>query len=184
MAGIGFTNAKHYKVYPGSFIGRQIGYYEIYHADTNSGTYGNPDYDYTNVRLAMQAIQTHAELLFMGMPEVSNNYGRWIVALAQDTANDGNDTVGNIVNNVLAETILATLQKIPELMSSGSLPGGLAPEDVQFQRVHLYGNEFVTTSDFLEYVITNNHGANLLANPETYAPGSVEQNELVILQSM
>lgn len=173
MAGIGFTDAKNYKVYPGSFIGRQMGFYEINHADTNSGTFGNPDYDYTNVRLAMQAIQQHAELMFMGMPQVSNNWGRWIVALAVDTLNDGNDTIGNIQDNNLAETIQDALQAIPALNDN---------QTVQFLRVHVYGNEFVNTSDFLNYIVTNNHGANPLANPETFAPGSVEQNELVILQ--
>lgn len=174
MAGIGFADAKNYKTYPGSFIGRQLAFYSVRHVDTNAGNGGNPVYDENNYRLAIQAIQQHAEVIFAGNPTVSNSWANFIVCIAQDTANDGNDTIGNITSNMLSETIQQALRAVASLNDNN---------DAIFERRFVFGTEFLTTGDFLSAIQYGLQGGTL-PDPETFAPGSVEQNELVTLQSM
>jgi hypothetical protein len=171
MAGIGFENAPNYKAYAGSFIGRQIGFYAVRHVDLNDGSGGSPIFASESFRLAIQTIQQHAEILFIGTPVVSNAWGSFIVGIAQDTANDGNDTVGNITNNAQAETIQAALRNIPELNNNN---------DALFDRRWLHGSDLVTTANYLDYIDESNVG-DPLPEPLTFAPGSVEQDELNII---
>jgi len=174
MAGIGFENAPNYKAYAGSFIGRQIGFYAVRHVDTNDGSGGSPVFSSNNFRLAIQAIQQHAEILFIGTPVVSNSWGSFIVGISQDTANDGNDTIGNITSNAQAETIRFALRSIPALNTNN---------DAEFDRRWLHGSDLVTTGDYLDYIDESNVG-DTLPEPLTFAPGSVEQDELNIIQSL
>ena len=174
MAGIGFENAPNYKVYPGSFIGRQMAFYKVGHVDLNAGGLNDPALDNVNFRLAIQTIQQHAEIMFIGNPTVSNSYAQFIVAIAQDTANDGNDTIGNIKNNDLAETIEAALRNVDALNGSSN---------ATFERRWVFGSAFQSTNEYLTS-ITESWQNNTLDAPETFAPGSVEQNELEYLQSL
>ena len=172
MAGIGFANAANYKAYPGSFIGRQIGFFAVRHVDTNAGNGGSPVYDIENFRLALQAIQQHAEILFVGNPTVSNSWASFIVGLSVDTANDGNNLMGN--TNMMAETIQQALRAVPSLNDNN---------DALFERRWLFGTELVTTGNYLTDVTHGLQGGTL-TNAETFAPGSVEQDELIQLQSL
>ena len=171
MAGIGFADAANYKAYPGNFIGRQIGFFAVRHVDTNAGNGGSPVYDMENYRLALQAIQQHAEILFAGNPVVSNSWGQFIVGLAVDTANDGDNLMGS--TNNMAETIQDALRNVPQLNDNN---------DAIFERRFLFGSELLDTSAYL-YAITQGSQDNDLAEAETFAPGSVEQDELIQLQS-
>jgi hypothetical protein len=171
MAGIGFANATHYKAYPGSFIGRQIGFFAVRHVDTNAGNGPNPVYDTENFRLALQAIQQHAEILFVGNPTVSNSWASFIVGLSVDTANDGDNLMGN--TNMMAETIQDALRAVDSLNDNN---------DAIFERRWLFGTNLVTTGNFLTDITEGLQGGTL-ADAETFAPGSVEQDELINLQS-
>ena len=171
MAGIGFENAPHYKAYPGNFIGRQIGFFAVRHVDTNAGNGSNPVLDATNFRLALQAIQQHAEVLFVGNPTVSNSWASWIVGLAVDTANDGPNLSLN--TNSMAETIQTALRAVPSLNDNNN---------AIFERRWLFGTELVTTSNYLNDIQYGLQGG-LLPEPEAFAPGSVEANELAELQA-
>jgi hypothetical protein len=164
----------HRKAYPGSFIGRQIGFYAVRHVDTNDGSGSSPVYSTENFRLAIQAIQTQAEILFIGNTSVSNSWGQFIVGIAQDTLNDGNDTVGNIKDNTMSDTIQSILRSVPELNDNN---------DAIFERRWLFGTEFLTTGDYLT-AITESQVGYTLDTPETFAPGSVEENELELIQSL
>jgi hypothetical protein len=166
MAGIGFENAPHYTAYPGSFIGRQIGFFSVRHVDTNAGNGANPVLDSANFRLAIQAIQQHAEVLFIGNPTVSNSWASFIVGLSVDTANDGDNLAGN--TNMMAETIETALRNVPSLNDNN---------DAVFERRFLFGTDLLTTSDYLDAIQYGLQGGDL-PTPQTFAPGSVEQNEL------
>jgi len=166
--------AVHRKAYPGSFIGRQIAFYAVRHVDLNAGNGPDPVYDSENFRLAIQAIQTQAEILFIGNPTVSNSWASFIVGIAQDTANDGNDTVGNIKDNPMSDTIRTILRSIPSLNDNN---------DAEFDRRWLFGTNLVTTGNFLSDIQHGLQGGTL-PEPETFAPGSVEDQELKLIQSM
>ena len=165
--------AVHRQAYPGSFIGRQIGFYAVRHVDLNAGNGSNPVLDSENFRLAIQAIQTQAEILFIGNPTVSNSWASFIVGIAQDTLNDGNDTVGNIKENTMSDTIQSILRGIPSLNDNAG--------QAIFERRWLFGYELQTTSNYLSSIQYGLQGGTL-PEPETFAPGSVEDKELSILQ--
>lgn len=164
MAGIGFENAKHYKAYPGSFIGRAIAYYHVRLVDTNAASYGSPEFDYTNYRLAIQAIQTQAEILWVGTPFISNSYGAFMVALSHDTANDGSNTDGGA--NDKAVTIQSILRTV------------LDDSNAEVIRKWAVGSNWYDQGDYVNYVTTNNQ---FTENNQVYAPGSVEEDELLQL---
>jgi hypothetical protein len=172
MAGIGFENAKNYKAYPGSFIGRQIGFFEVKHVDTNAGNSSNYQLDTNNFRLAIQTIQLQAEVLFVGTPVVSNGYGRFIVGLAVDTANPANpdDLAALEQSNQMAQDIQTALRAVPALNDHN---------DAVVNRIYLYGDYnadggFKYTSDFISAIVSSTSTSYV-----GFAQGSVEQNELI-----
>jgi len=158
--------AVHYDAFPGSFIGRQIAYFHVRFVDTNASTVGDPAFDYTNFRLAVQAIQTQAEILWTGTPWISNGYGAFMVALSYDTANDGNNLTGN--TNSMAETIQSILRTV------------LDDGDVQFVRKWAVGSNWYDQGDYVDYVTNNGQFDHTTVN-NVYGHGSVEQDELIIL---
>ena len=167
--------AVHRKAYPGSFIGRQIAFYAVRHVDLNAGNGVNPVLDSENFRLAINAIQTQAEILFIGNPTVSNSWASFIVGIAQDTINDGGDTVGNIRVNPMSDTIQSILRGVPSLNDNSG--------QALFERRWLFGTELVTTGNFLSDIQYGLQGGTL-PEPESFAPGSVEDQELKLIQSM
>jgi hypothetical protein len=171
-SGIGYKST--YQAYPGSQIGRQIAFYKIRHVDTNAGpVYGSSGavYDYRNFTYAMQAIQTVAEIITIGTPSVSNSWSQWIVGLAYDTATPANELT--MADNQMANTIQAALRAIPALNDN---------EPATVERVFIFGSGFVNTSDFLYDIAHSQANSNLLPTPVDFAPGSVEENELIVLR--
>jgi hypothetical protein len=172
MAGIGYSNAPHYKAYPGSFIGRQIGFFEIKHIDTNAGNSSNYELDTTNFRLAIQAIQLQAEILFIGTPVVSNNWGRFIVGLSVDTANPANpdDLTALNQSNSMAQDIQTALRAVPQLNDNSN--------NAVCTRLFLYGDRddgpLLTFSEFTSAIVSSTSTSYV-----GFAEGSVEQNELI-----
>lgn len=156
MAGI--TPAPgHYVAFPGSFIGRQIAFYHVRFVDTNANTYGSPEFDYTNFRKIVNIIQSQAEILWMGVPWISNGYGAFMVAVSHDTAN--ND--GSTDNNANAKTIQELLQ--------------VFDNDAEFVRKFAVGSDWYDTSSFVSYVTNNNQFTE--AN-NVFGQGNPEQADL------
>ena len=168
MAQIYNPNAR---AYPGSFIGRQIGFFEVKHIDTNELNIYNGKLDTKNFRLAIQTIQLQAEILFIGTPVVSNSWGRFIVALAVDTANPANPSDLSALNqsNSMAQDIQTALRAVPELNDNNN---------AVCTRLYVWGDRsdgpFLTASGFLSAIV-----ANTGTTYAGFAEGSVEQNELV-----
>ena len=173
-SGIGYS--KTYQAYPGSQIGRQIAFYKIRHVDTNSGpAYGGSGavYDYRNFTKAMQAIQTVAEIITVGTPSVANSWSYWVVGLAYDTATPASELT--MIDNQMANTIQAALQAIPELNDN---------QQATVERVFMWGAEWLNASDFVNAIAYSQGAGNLLPVPTDFAPGSVEENELITIHEM
>jgi hypothetical protein len=69
------------------FQTRKVAWYKIGWADTNAGGY----LDMTNMNTMIDAIQTRAEIVMVGAPHISNSWGKFMVAVFEDTANIGSD---------------------------------------------------------------------------------------------
>ena len=67
---------------------RKVAWYKVGRADTNNG--GVMDMNIVNT--IVQTIQTQAEIVMVGAPYISDNWGKFMVAVFEDTANDGADT--------------------------------------------------------------------------------------------
>jgi len=102
---------------------------------------------------------------------VTDSWASWIVGLAVDTANDGPNLSLN--TNSMAETIQTALRAVPTLNDNNQ---------AIFERRWLFGQELLTTSNYLNAIQYGLQGGTL-PEPEAFAPGSVEANELAQLQA-
>ena len=170
-SGIGYKAT--YQAYPGSVIGRQLAFYQIRHVDTNAGpAYGDGAvYDYRNFTYAIQAIQTVAEIMTVGAPSISNSWSQWIVGLAYDTATPASEL--SAMDNQMANTIQDALRAIPALNDN---------ENATVTRVFMFGTDWLDAADYVD-AISHSQGRNdLLPTPVDFAPGSVEENELITIR--
>jgi len=95
------------------FGSRKIVWFKISHADTqeSSGVL-----DMVLFNKLIDGIQTKAEIVTVGAPKISNNWGRFIVGVFEDTFNNGiltngiNDNDGNAGFNSMSETLADALQ--------------------------------------------------------------------------
>jgi hypothetical protein len=170
-SGIGYNTT--YQAYPGSVIGRQLAFYKIRHVDTNAGpAYGSGAvYDYRNFTYAIQAIQTVAEIMTVGAPSISNSWSLWIVGLAYDTATPASEL--SSIDNQMANTIQDALRAIPALNDN---------EDATVERVFMFGNDWLNASDYVHAISHSQARDELLDTPIDFAPGSVEENELITIR--
>lgn len=97
MAGIERKNGH---ATPGWFIGRDLQWLKIKRIDTN-----NSGLDQHIVDKAVEIIGRHGEIFFVGEPHVSDNWGKFMVLVALNTFNDGDNTIGTITNNPGALTL-------------------------------------------------------------------------------
>jgi len=95
---------------------RKIVWFKISHADTqeSSGVL-----DQVVFNSLIDGIQTRAEIVTVGAPKISNNWGRFIVGVFEDTFNNGNDTNGidgssSSGYNSMSETLAHALQNMVE----------------------------------------------------------------------
>jgi hypothetical protein len=94
------------------FGSRKIVWFKISHADTQQSS-GVLDQVVFNALI--DGIQTKAEIVTVGAPKISNNWGRFIVGVFEDTFNNGSATNG-IDNpdsagfNSMSETLADALQ--------------------------------------------------------------------------
>jgi hypothetical protein len=70
---------------------RKIVWFKISHADTQESS-GVLDQVVFNALI--DGIQTKAEIVTVGAPKISNNWGRFVVGVFEDTFNNGNSTNG------------------------------------------------------------------------------------------
>jgi len=89
---------------PGWFVGRELQWLKIKRIDTD-----NNGLDQAIIDAAVAIVGRHGEIFFVGEPHVSDNWGKFMVLVALNTFNDGNDTVGSIANNANALTLQAEL---------------------------------------------------------------------------
>ena len=84
----GATVAQNYRqhIVPFSRFGtRKVAWYKVGYVDTlNSGSL-----DMVNFNKIIDAIQTQAEIVMIGAPVLRDNWGKFMVAVFDDTANDG-----------------------------------------------------------------------------------------------
>ncbi len=67
---------------------RKVAWYKVGRADTNNG--GVMDMDIVNT--IVTTIQTQAEIVMVGAPYISDSWGKFMVAVFEDTLSDGVDT--------------------------------------------------------------------------------------------
>jgi len=95
------------------FGSRKIVWFKISHADTqeSSGVL-----DMVLFNKLIDGIQTKAEIVTVGAPKISNNWGRFIVGVFEDTFNNGimtkgiDDSDGATGYNSMSETLADALQ--------------------------------------------------------------------------
>lgn len=105
-AGIGFENAPHYKVSPGWFVGRELQWLKIKRFDDRV----DGMLDDAAIQTVVNIIQRHGEVFFVGEPHVSDNWGKFMVLVALNTFNDGDNTIGNVGYNPNSNTLQQDLQ--------------------------------------------------------------------------
>jgi hypothetical protein len=142
----------HRNSWPGSFIGRQIAFFRVRHLDTKNG---DGYFDYDNFSVAVRIIQTQAEVIWVGVPTIRDNWGSFVVAVSYDTANNAGD-------GPTAKTIEYLLQQWDG--------------DALFTRVYAVGQDWYEENDYLNYIDGNFDQTNG-ATPVVYGHGSVEQDE-------
>ena len=97
---------------------RKVAWYKVGYADTSNGGI----LDMTNMNKLIDAIQTQAEIVMVGAPLIRDNWGKFMVAVFEDTANDGANTAqadeGEVGYNNNSKTLQAVLR---EVMDDGNL---------------------------------------------------------------
>jgi hypothetical protein len=121
----------HYRPYPGSMIGRQIAYYHVRFSDMRDGS---GKLDVAHFQTAVRAIQQSAEVMWISVPYVSNEYGAFQVAVSYDTLNEF-PTNGPSIQDALR--------------------AALDDGNIVFRREYLVGSSWYTENDFIEYCNSN-----------------------------
>lgn len=112
LIGTGIDANYRQQIVPFSRFGtRKIVWFKISHADTqeSSGVLSMPTFN-----ALIDGIQTKAEIVTVGAPKISNNWGRFIVGVFEDTFNNGNNTDPEeyYTDNNMTETLATALQNI------------------------------------------------------------------------
>jgi hypothetical protein len=106
---------------------RKIAFYKISHADTQQS---GGVLDLTLMNTLVDTIQTRMELVMVGAPKISNNWGRFIIAVFEDTANDGS-------NIDLDNTPQLTNDKATTL--ADALQAATGDGNITVDRLYMYG---------------------------------------------
>ena len=93
---------------------RKVVWYKVGYADTSN----NGVLDQVNFNKMIDAIQTQAEIVMIGAPLIRDNWGKFLVAVFDDTANDGSNTVqaasGEVGYNANSKTLQQVLRDATE----------------------------------------------------------------------
>jgi hypothetical protein len=111
---------------------RKIAFFRIGRSDTQQS---GGVLDMTLFNKLIYGIQTHAEVVMVGAPYISNSWGKFIVAVFEDTFNNGNLTdgvmgqadEGNAGYNGKSETLQDTLRAIAD------------DNDINVEQIYMYG---------------------------------------------
>jgi hypothetical protein len=144
---IGTDIAKNYRkqqVPYSRFGSRKIVWFAIGHVDTRTEGY---DLDDFKMNVMIDTIQTRAEIVTIGAPQLGNNWGRFTVGIFEDTFNNGNDTDPEeyYTDNNMATTLQSALED------------ALEDGDVSVEEVYMYGSfngdvgGWSTDGDYREY---------------------------------
>jgi len=85
---------------PGWLFGRDLQWLKIKRIDDN-----NNGLDQAIIDAAVAIVGRHAEIFYVGEPHVSDNWGKFMVLVALNTYNDGDDTIGAIDSNPKSKTL-------------------------------------------------------------------------------
>jgi hypothetical protein len=118
---------------------RKVQWYTIGHV----GTRTSPSYAVDPAKMAglRQLIQTQMEIIMVGHPRAGSDWGRFMIAVSADTANDGDNTDSHYVN---AKS--RTLQDILEQYEDDTIGDG----DVEVEKRYIWSDEFVTDDTYAE----------------------------------
>jgi hypothetical protein len=108
---IGLDVAANYRqqIVPFSRFGtRKVAWYKVGYVDTlNSGSL-----DMVNFNKIIDAIQTQAEIVMIGAPVLRDNWGKFMIAVFEDTCNDGYRTDQSDEGEVGYNNDSQTLQQV------------------------------------------------------------------------
>jgi hypothetical protein len=159
---IGSTVAANYRqdIVPFSRFGtRKVVWYKIGHENTGADNVINMH----NMNAIIDAIQTQMEIVMVGAPLIRSNFAKFMVAVFEDTANDGAHTDGYYQDNQNAQTLQQTLRNLPfggsATVEKFYLAG--APND----GYDGYDNGFSTDSQYQEYATKYEFEQNSYTNP-------------------
>ena len=103
---------------------RKVAWFKIGYADTSNG--GRLDMVKFNRMISI--VQSQAELVMVGAPEIRDNFGKFMVAVFEDTLGNGEDTdPGQHYFNNKSQTIQTALRD------------ALDDNDISFERFYLRG---------------------------------------------
>ena len=121
---------------------RKIAWYRVGRTDTNNGG----AIDMVKMNEMVDAIQTQAELVTIGAPYVSDNWGKFMIAVFEDTANDGNTTnaqtaSGQVGYNSNAKTLQQALRDVT------------SDSSIVVERMYLFGAPSQNTDDYYGFSV-------------------------------
>jgi hypothetical protein len=141
---------------------RKVVWYKIGHENTSGGE----NYiDMPKMNAIIDAIQTQMEIVMVGAPLIRENYAKFMVAVFEDTANDGEytDPAGYYQDNQSAQTLQQTLRNLPfgtsATVEKFYLAG--APND----HYDGYDNGFSTDNTYQEYATKSEFENNSYTHP-------------------
>ena len=107
---------------------RKIVFFNIGYVDTRDANSNLDDVEFNKL---IDSIQTLGEIVMVGAPRLGNDYGRFIVALFEDTFNNGNNTLGIDGSSSAGYNSKAkSLQTVLEEATDG---------DVDVEQIYMYG---------------------------------------------
>jgi hypothetical protein len=86
---------------------RKVAWYKVGHYADSAGN----GLDMVKFNKIVETIQTKMEIVMVGAPYLSNNWAKFMVAVFEDTANDGENTDSYYVNNK-SETLQYALEQL------------------------------------------------------------------------
>jgi hypothetical protein len=141
LIGSGIDANYRQQIVPFSRFGtRKVAWYAIRHADTRNGAL-----DMEKLNTIVDTIQTRMEVVMVGAPYISDNWGKFMVAVFEDTANDGNNS--NQVStgyNANATTLQDALQ-------------AATGESVMVERFYLFGAPATDTDQYYGFSNSNTY---------------------------
>jgi len=107
---------------------RKVAWYKVGYADTKNNDEGIDQFKFNKI---IDAIQTQAEIVMIGAPAIRDNFGKFMVAVFDDTAGNGSETDMSDEGEVGYNNNSSTIQEV--------LRAACDDNDMSFERFYLYG---------------------------------------------